>query len=351
MKGILVIVSMCLCNFLFSQSKQVANYFKYINQAELAIVNSDYKNGLKYYEKAFKNHDEPFNYDYQNALLCSCQLGKKQSAKAYFIVLKQRKVDLENIEKKCIQNMGEAYWNELKQLNISITIDTVYRQKIEDILSKDQSIRHYSLQKNPNNHYAHNGDTIRLVDSLNLLELERLINEKGFPTEEVVGSYFGLYLSIKHNQQWKRNNLDSILYEQVLTGGFSPYAYAFLHDYWINNFDKGKLTYQMETAYLINGKMYFDYCKTETETKIDSLRNEIYIERMQGQREKIKSDKKAEGFRFHGGIYVATLSGLDEAMANRFISGFEESRINYENSKKDDTHTKRKSRKKHRRGN
>jgi|AntRauTorckE5430_2_1112549.scaffolds.fasta_scaffold08860_2 hypothetical protein len=349
MKKILIILILLISNFVFGQNQNIPAYFNYINQAELAIVNNDYKSGLKYYEKAFKNHDEPFNYDYQNALLCSCQLEKKQSVKAYFIALKQREVDLENIEKKCVQNMGETYWNELKQLNISITIDTIYRQKLEEVLSKDQSIRYYSLQKNPNNHYAHNGDTIRFVDSLNLLELERFIDEKGFPTEAVVGSYFGFYLSIKHNQQWKRNDFDSILYEQVLRGGFSPYVYAFLHDYWVDNFDKGRLTYRVETAYLINGKMYFDYWKTESD--IDSLRSEIYMESVSEQREKIKSDKKAEGFSFHGGGYVAILSGLDDMMANRLISGFEESRINYENSKKNDTHTERKTQKKNKRGN
>lgn len=49
----------------FSQNKE---YFNLIDQAEIAIVNSDYKKANNLYQKAFNTNTEPFVLDLTNYL-------------------------------------------------------------------------------------------------------------------------------------------------------------------------------------------------------------------------------------------------------------------------------------------
>lgn len=343
-----IIILWFLCNLtIVSHSQNVKKYWQEINKAELLVCGNNYKKASKHYKKAFKAHSSPFNRDYENALLCNCMIKNKKMVTHYFSLLRNRDVNIDGqVESKCRKVIGVSYWSNLYDLPIIYSIDTTYKRELKEVLKKDQAIRKYSIRKNPTNHYDYNSDTIRYVDSLNLLKLKQLISEKGFPSEERVGYNFELYLSVLHNQQWKRNDLDSIIYQNVLLGKFSPYSYARLHDYWVDNVSKKPLSYRIGIAISINDKMYFDYWPLES--SIDSLRQIIYIVPMNLQRFKIQSSIREEGFSLNG-YSVDSFIGLDEVTEKRIISNLETARIEYENSKKNDTNNKRRTRKKHRR--
>jgi tetratricopeptide (TPR) repeat protein len=326
MNNILIILFCLFYNFAISQTQNIDKYFDNINKAELAIAKSDYKNAFKLYKKAFKNHDEPFNYDYQNALLCSCQLGKKQSVKMYFIALKQRDIDLKKIEKHCVKNVSETYWNELEQLNISITIDTIYRQELVEILRKDQAVRNYMYSVGGN--YNTHQDTIVHVDSLNMLAIKELIKIKGFPTDGRVGNSNILLVPILHNRQSPnlRNDLDDLLYQQAKLGNFLPSVFAKLHDELVTNADT---KYAIEHQIVINGQSFFDYLKNEEEINI--RRSKVNIASMEAQRIKLSSDKRVEGY-ILAPYGTLILSFGDENEAQTLIESFKKIEAEYLNN-------------------
>lgn len=344
-KKTFTLVAMLLyCATMFSQNKKVKNYFDYIHQAENFIVESNYKKALKYYKKAFKTPEISFNLDYQNALLCGCKLNDEEIIKKYFLILKQRNFNINKLKKYCLETISEDIWNSLDKKEVTPSIDTIYENELKEVLKKDQAIRIFI--SNAGGNYETHGDTAAYVDSLNIEYLKHLIQTKGFPTEYMVGNNYGLYLSVRHNQQWKNKTLDKLLYKQTLLGNFSPYKYAFLYDYWTNNFERNRETYRIENANIIGDTLYFDYW-TKNEVQIDSLRKILFIESMELQRYKIASNKHKEGFRFHC-TYLAYYNGIDEVTKAELINIFEDSRIKHENSKKNDTNNKRNSRKKHR---
>ncbi|MFK7947580.1 MAG: hypothetical protein AB8G11_08325 [Saprospiraceae bacterium] len=346
MKKLVIILFLSLIYSLICKGQKTNKYFESIYKAELSICDNNYKKASKHYKNAFKAHSSPFNKDYQNALLCNCMIKNKKMVTYYFSLLRNRDVNIDGqVESKCRKTIGVSYWSNLYDIPIIYSIDTTYKRELKEILKKDQAIRKYSIRKNPTNHYDYNSDTIRYVDSLNLLKLKQLIDEKGFPSEAKVGNNFGFYLSVLHNQQWERNDLDSIIYKNVLFGNFSPYRYARLYDYWVNNISKEKLSYRIGTAIKIDEKIYFDYWTIES--SIDSLRTIVYINPMETQRFKIQSNKGKEGFSFHGS-YLDSFIGLDEDTKAKLIKSLNDSRIEYENSKKNDTNNKRRTRKKHR---
>lgn len=292
MKNHLIIFFVLISNTIFSQSRNVEKYYDYINQAELAIAESDYKSGLKFYKKAFKNHDEPFNNDYRNALLCSCQLQKEKNVKQYYSALKQRKFNFRNIKKHCIKNIGESQWETLEALNIPLTIDTVYTKALVDILNKDQGLRDFVYS---NGGYDTHEDTTRFVDSLNMLALKRLIDTYGFPTEAISSSRNGLFIPLLHNRQGDspRNELDELLKTQVKLGNFHASIYARLNDEYMNNTTQPNL-YGIEHQVIINEKIFYDYAINEAE--IDENRKTIFIASMKAQRLKLNSNKLEEGY-------------------------------------------------------
>ncbi len=318
---LLMIISSITC-----AGKNIERYYNYINKAELAIAESDYKSGLKFYKKAFKNHDEPFNYDYRNALLCSCQLQKEKSVKQYYTALKQRKFNFKNLEKHCIKNIGENQWMILEQLEVLLTIDTVYRKELVEILNKDQSLRDFVYS---NGGYDVHGDTARFVDSLNMLALKKMIKEKGFPTDAKVGNSKLIFIPILHNRQSPnpRNDLGDVLKKHVQIGCFYSSVYARLHDEYIGNTHR---KYGIEHQVIINGESFFDY--PENETEINKRRMEIYKASMEEQRIKLSANKYKEGFLLvpYGRL---TLVFSDDKDANDMIEGFKKIEKNYQGNK------------------
>lgn len=60
----------------FAQADFTRIYHPIINEAELAIVDTNYYDALDFYKEAFANVKHPFAKDYYNAAICAAMLGK-----------------------------------------------------------------------------------------------------------------------------------------------------------------------------------------------------------------------------------------------------------------------------------
>jgi hypothetical protein len=65
-----------LGGFLYAQGDFTRIYHPIINEAELAIVDTNYYEALDFYKEAFANVKKPFAKDYYNAAICASMVGK-----------------------------------------------------------------------------------------------------------------------------------------------------------------------------------------------------------------------------------------------------------------------------------
>lgn len=65
-----------LGGFLYAQGDFTRIYHPIINEAELAIVDTNYYEALDFYKEAFANVKKPFAKDYYNAAICAAMTGK-----------------------------------------------------------------------------------------------------------------------------------------------------------------------------------------------------------------------------------------------------------------------------------
>jgi tetratricopeptide (TPR) repeat protein len=65
-----------LGGFLYAQGDFTRIYHPIINEAELAIVDTNYFEALNFYKEAFANVKKPFAKDYYNAAICAAMIGK-----------------------------------------------------------------------------------------------------------------------------------------------------------------------------------------------------------------------------------------------------------------------------------
>lgn len=81
----------------------IERYYPLINQAELAIVDSNYQQALTYYRTAFANVESPHGSDYENAAKCAFLVFDETSGKFYLRKLASYGYDLDYL-KSDVQN-------------------------------------------------------------------------------------------------------------------------------------------------------------------------------------------------------------------------------------------------------
>jgi len=222
---IIILVFSLNLKTLFSQN-QVEKYYKYVNQAELAICNEKYEDAGIFYKKAFAEHT-PFCIDLWRAYTLNYEyLNNINEAIKYAHILIQR--DSTNIiEEYVMDTIKEAImYAHLKALidTIKMTIIPELQTALNAILEDDQNIR---IQ------YYNDADKIRAVDSVNSIKLKLLYQKYGSINETNAGSFYqnqsGLRLNLLHNGYWLNDPKD-IVFQDVMNGNFDAREYAFLQD-------------------------------------------------------------------------------------------------------------------------
>lgn len=163
------------------------DYHKLINKAEIKIVESDFENSLNHYQKAFELIDKPFAKDLYNASLCS---AKSNNDSITYLLVKQqvqKGIPLKFFKSKYYKHFKKSnFWETLKRDEktlirlAKLNVNQDYLNKLKELEKLDQKIRKRK--------YGYPmSDTIRKVDSLNMLKLVSLIDKFGYPSENVIG--------------------------------------------------------------------------------------------------------------------------------------------------------------------
>ena len=175
--------------FLTAQVDYTKTYYPLIMKAESAILDSNYKVSLEWYQKAFQLVPHSFARDHYNALICAVELGQLDLAFQLLDSLMAKGVKKNVFEKSVpLQNLRKhPKWNFFIQTfdQRSIDFNRNKNNQLKQILSgiefADQEFR-----SKPGSYRLYR-DTINQMDKRNVQLLANLIQKHGFPNENVIG--------------------------------------------------------------------------------------------------------------------------------------------------------------------
>jgi hypothetical protein len=166
----------------------IRKYNYYVNMAELSIVESQYEQAVLYYDSAFMKKDYAFAVDKYNAAICHIYLKQYAHAYSFFQEILQKGYAVENLKSKAqFKGFFESSWGQ-KLINysddIEFTLNSEVRSILDSLLFMDQLFRKNREFGNPYDFFE---DTINRIDDSNRIVLKNIIDEYGFPGEEIIG--------------------------------------------------------------------------------------------------------------------------------------------------------------------
>lgn len=185
MKKSFLILFICLVSC--SVKSQISNFKEYqanINIAELLYISGDKSGSLKKYYTTLTSNKGNFIKDIYNALLIADEV---QSKDTFFKILPLLYIKgLKNsilIEKKEFQkyHSDERWLAFLKTNEKYICPNPLLKARIDSLRQKDQEFRKMAGS------YKVYGDTIKKIDSLNMLFIYTLVEQGIFPGEDEIG--------------------------------------------------------------------------------------------------------------------------------------------------------------------
>ncbi len=269
------------------------SYTSNINLAELAAIDHNYTAALDFYKNAF-TYKNVFAKDYYNAAVCAQYLNKHDAALQNLKKIIAKGYSLDSLEQ---DNFFKPFFTkkdieDLKKVPIQ-KHDAILKNTLDSMLVADQFFRKKDSRNYMNSIYA---DTIKMIDSMNAIELKRIITEKGFPSEFDINldadriSNYHWYVLIMHqgNGQDKRYvDFSAMILKALEEGLISPYIgnYLYLRSNGNDNLLGSGLIHK-----IIDGNSYkysyFELDKT-TEEKYNSNRLEYGFESLGDYKKKV----------------------------------------------------------------
>jgi hypothetical protein len=237
--------TLLLALFLSFSASYAQNYAKLIKKADSCYTAKNYALARDYYAKAFKT-DPKSKRNYYNAACAASLANDKKNAikwletaiqKGYEDIYRIKSdTDLENIrkEKKFI-TITEPLQKKiaLEEANY----DKLLQQELLAIHQDDQGIRYeyIAAQKKYGNQSKEAdslGKIMGLKDSLNLLKIVKILDEKGWVGKNKVGreANQAIYLVIQHADLKTQQKYLPMMREAVKKGNATPSSLAFLED-------------------------------------------------------------------------------------------------------------------------
>lgn len=242
----LFIILFCFNSKIFAQISNFRYYQETINKAEMHIVNGNKLQALNIYYELLTTNEGNFAKDIYNSLIVAKELNHMDTLFKLLELVKFKNFDNEYLNglKEFSDLHENIRWQQfIKTNNQIIYIDTVLRNKINVLEVNDQFFR---IKEGS---YVKYGDTIKIIDSLNMLYLIDLISSRGLPGEKEIGArdFSGSqgYDIVFHHytQNRSRNkkllNLTPVLVNQVLEGRVLPNKCANWLEYQNGEFTSG----------------------------------------------------------------------------------------------------------------
>ncbi len=253
MKSSLLTTLIFLITFnLFGQQKQKAlKYYDYVNNAEIAICDSDISSANNLYEKAFELTGKPYSTDLNNALNCALDLHKYAIAEKYFKMLLSRGIQLEALQFYLKSKDSSYITNWIKQYpNDTSKYRHPLRREFTKMSEKDQSVRAYFSKLNKDGNYM--TDSVLKVDSINANFLYQLFITNGntLPDEDLIGNFYNTppyhLILLHHLQQKNKGDLfDTLMFQSIFDLSLHPTVYAPLAE---AKFDSEKKLYYKQDS-------------------------------------------------------------------------------------------------------
>ena len=282
-----------------AKSQSNAAYYTKINEAEVLISDSLFKEALVKYKQAFSLQHNATANAYYNAAVCAALAGKKKDAFSYLGKLSCKGIPLEEIEKqqafisfketkewqrfakqylssgkRCAEKINQGYRDTLLAMVVS---DQYYHKMRAELTSK----------KSDSILVAAYVDSINYITNRNTDAFIKLVTKNGFPSEQLVGAtkpdgsvFYNIML--RHAVQRGRKDIVPVLLKAVENGELSPHVYAYHAEY----FEKGKFgsTVVRGTA---NGIIELPFTPEEEEA-INKERAKLSMESLSDLRKKAK---------------------------------------------------------------
>lgn len=273
----------------FSQNN-LELYYKYVNKAELAIINKDYNKATLHYHKAFAKHNIPSSIDIYNNIVANIMSNKLDNAIKYCYQLAQYQVGETFFKNKNTFNLLKSLpaWDTF--INNIDNIEAKYKyssNKISNILDSlitiDQDAHTTWFQSNKDHSSM---QKMYEVDSITTKSLFHLFNTYGYLSEDKIGAtiyndtvllfYPKFSIIILHAYQ-NRNMLDTtfnnILRKELYEGNVTPAFFAFVQD---GGSHRQERIYYGSTLYnVFKGNLY----KTKDHIHVNSLNKKKYTYR------------------------------------------------------------------------
>lgn len=224
---------------------QAQTYKDWVRKADSCYTVKNYELSVSYYDKAFKIEQKDY-HDLYNAG-CSAAMAK-ENKKAFKWLHLSIDNGYENIAHIKIDNdlkplHSEKNWNKTiqklqKKLDIiGANYDKVLEKELAQIYTDDQEIRGefmnvYRASKPDKKKIDSIGKIMGRKDSINLIKVIKILDEKGWVGKNVVGTQGNqtLFLVIQHSDLKYQQKYLPMMREAVKNGNANPGNLAYLED-------------------------------------------------------------------------------------------------------------------------
>jgi hypothetical protein len=224
---------------------QAQTYKEWVRKADSCYAAKNYELSVSYYDKAFKIEKKDFR-DLYNAG-CSASMAK-ENKKAFKWLNLSIDNGYENIAHIKIDDdlkplHSEKEWNKTieklqKKLDvIGANYDKVLEKELAEIYTEDQEIRGefmsvYRASKPDKKKIDSIGKIMQRKDSINLIKVMKILDERGWLGKNVVGTQGNqtLFLVIQHSDLKYQQKYLPMMREAVKNGNANPGNLAYLED-------------------------------------------------------------------------------------------------------------------------
>jgi tetratricopeptide (TPR) repeat protein len=224
---------------------QSQTYKEFVAKGDASYRAKDYKGSVAYYEKAFKMEHKSSSDLYNGACAAALNHDDEKAFKWLDLAIDN---GYENIAHIKIDNDLESLHNKKewtktldklqKQIDIlSANYDKPLQKELLEIYTEDQGIRgdFMKIYKDPNsdkNKIDSIGKVMRKKDSINLIKVIKILDEKGWVGKDVVGAQANqtLFLVIQHSDLKYQQKYLPMMREAVKKGNANPGNLAYLED-------------------------------------------------------------------------------------------------------------------------
>lgn len=297
MKTFLLIFFLFNYYYTFSQNNYLS-YHKLIYLAEGKILDEKYSDALNIYDSTFAIYEKKFSKDIYNAAICAAILDDKIKSKKYiyelsnygirYIHIIRRSIFRKAIKKSFFSFYLDYRKNRKKEMNIL----SFYKHKhfLDSLVFLDQQFR---IKKGS---YSIFSDTIKKIDSLNIILLKNYLLKNEYPNEkqykiQYPNELYNPWAILRHYYTFKikDDTLSNILYSNVITGNLHINTYySFL-----NQQPKKKIIQELGNTLIFkyNDILYeIDYSKKIIE-QINQNRLNVGLDSYFDYRKKLLYDK------------------------------------------------------------